>query len=243
MASTGLAVLPIIKLDLNDMKNLNFSVDDFLKEQDLNTTDEKKNEYFSKLILPLRESYEIEIKKIQEEFDLKKNQIINVYPPGNYPKEVETFIQVHLKYNELSCLKVKCGLRARVFDKIQKIFNQNINIDSSASTTAAAAAAAIANSTSCIIASNINKQHSLGKRKRKVDTNLDRWYEKNTNQPYPLYSDKIFLASISKISKTKVEEWMGNKRTRIKKRTTKKTTTKTTKKQKKDTTIKVSKKK
>ncbi|KAM9941990.1 hypothetical protein ACTFIT_005360 [Dictyostelium discoideum] len=240
MASTGLVALPIIKLDLNDMKNLNFSVDDFLKEQDLHTPDEKKNQYFESLILPLRESFEMEIKKIEEEFNFRKNQIINVFPPGSYPKEVETFLLFHIKYNELSCLKVKCGLRARVFDQIQNVFNQNINIDSNASMTAAAAAAAAANSTSPIIASNINKQHSLGKKKRKVDINLNRWYEANNNQPYPMYSDKIFLASISKISKTKVEEWMGNKRTRIKKKTQ---TTPNSKKPKKETTKKVSKKK
>ncbi|KAK5580240.1 hypothetical protein RB653_000255 [Dictyostelium firmibasis] len=221
MAPTSLVALPIIKLDLNDIENLNFSINDFLKEQDLHTTDEIKNEYFQKLILPFRESYEIEIQKIEEEFNNRKKQIINIFPPGSYPKDIETYLQVHLKYHDLSCLKVKCGLRARIFDLIQGVFNQNINIDASASATAAAAAAANANSTSSIIAANINKQHSLGKKKRKVDTNLDKWYEANINQPYPLYSDKIFLASISKISKIKVEEWMGNKRTRIKKKISK----------------------
>ncbi|KAN0040333.1 hypothetical protein ACTA71_012223 [Dictyostelium dimigraforme] len=236
MASTGLVALPVIKLGLNDVKNLNFSVDDFLREQDLHTKDEKKNEYFHKLILPLRESYEIEIKKIEEEYNNMKNQVINVFPPGNYPKEVETYLQSHIKYNEVSCLKVKCGLRARVFDRIQSVFIQQINIDSNAPTTAAA----VAKSSSSIVASNINKQHSLGKKKRRFDENLEEWFQANYNQPYPMYSDKIFLAAISKVSKTKVEEWMGNKRTRIKK---KNQIAPTSKKPKKETSKKVSKKK
>ncbi|KAF2077617.1 hypothetical protein CYY_001080 [Polysphondylium violaceum] len=168
---------------MNNNIELNFSFDDFIKEENmLDISDAQQLKKFKEELAKIKESYIKEMMLIDQGCQESINEILSLLPIGNYPIQMKTFLSTHIYYIENLTLKAKLAQRSRCFDKVHHVHTS-------------------------IVVENKSK-------KRKEDVFLNQWYDESSANKYPDQQQKDILASRCKISKNKLEEWFGNKRTR-----------------------------
>jgi len=181
--------------------SLDFTLDDFLISQGIETSDREDNDDPEKVSNAEREEFLYKLEQLKDKYNEELEKLNRVC--AEFCSRMFNLLREQSTLRPLSDQETQMKLHAiqQKFDYVKNQLRQNV----------------------CNAIVSLEKQYNHQRKKRralpkKAAESLSNWFFEHLNDPYPSEEEKSILAAQGGLTITQVNNWFGNKRIRYKRK-------------------------